>query len=54
MALDSVITSGVMAVSSLLAGFIAAQTGNPHIGGLSVVALSVLGVAIWFVWARGR
>jgi MFS family permease len=54
MALDSVITSGVMAVSSLLAGFIAAQTGNPHIGGLSVVTLSVMGVAIWFVWARGR
>jgi MFS family permease len=54
MALDSVITSGVMAIANLLAGFVAAQTGNPHIGALSTVALSAVGALIWLVWSRGR
>jgi MFS family permease len=54
LALDSVITSGVMAVANLLAGFVASQTGNPHIGGLSVVGISAIGALVWMFWSRGR
>ncbi len=54
MALDSVIMSVVMAIASLLAGFVAAQTGNPHAGVLFCVAISATGAVIWLLWTRGR
>jgi predicted MFS family arabinose efflux permease len=54
MALDSVITSSVMAIASLLAGIVAAQSGNPHVGVLFCVAISASGAVIWLLWTRGR
>jgi predicted MFS family arabinose efflux permease len=52
LALDSVITSSVMAVAALIAGFVTTQTGNPHIGGMTTVAMSAIGATIWLIAAR--
>jgi predicted MFS family arabinose efflux permease len=52
LALDSVITSSVMASAALISGFVATQTGNPHIGGLATVAMSAIGATIWLIMAR--
>jgi predicted MFS family arabinose efflux permease len=54
LALDSVITSSVMAAAALICGFVATQTGNPHIGSLTTVLMSLIGALIWVFTARGK
>ena len=54
LALDSVITSGVMALANLVAGAVAAYTGNPHIAGLTTAGISLVGACIWLWAARGK
>lgn len=54
LALDSVITSGVMALANLVAGAVAAYTGDPHIAGLTTAGISLVGACIWLWAARGR